>query len=54
MSELKPCPFCGETPDSINDFGMMYHEPSSCMLGNSSWDIDDWNRRAPIVKEGVE
>ena len=54
MTDLKPCAWCDCMPNEPNAGGMVYHEPSNCMLGNSSWFVDDWNTRADRPAGGVD
>ncbi len=43
---ILPCPFCNELPEGPNVFDVVYHKShGKCPLGNSSYDIDDWNYR---------
>ena len=45
MSELKPCPFCGEEPATRAGFAICIND--DCEQSNywSGLDIDDWNTR---------
>lgn len=44
--EIKPCPICGQSPDFSRATGAVYHHPSNyCILGNTSWDLYEWDYR---------
>ena len=56
MSELKPCPFCGETLIEYNHpQGLSRHPDSNCMLEGIVIDatmFDAWNTRvSPLENE---
>ena len=52
----KLCPFCGDLPEGPSPLGSVYHKPSKCVLGNTSWNATAWNARqpeAPVSSEVV-
>ena len=41
MSQLKPCPFCGETPELPDGFGSQYEIECNCGMARSCVQISD-------------
>lgn len=41
MAELKPCPFCGETPELPDGDGTQYDIECDCGMASSSVQISD-------------
>lgn len=46
--ELKPCPFCGRTPGSVNLYaedGYIVHPTNRCILSELRCSLEEWNTR---------
>lgn len=50
MSELKPCPFCGESVFQLDEFQMSHMLNPACLLNCHTAYIDMWNTR-PIEEK---
>lgn len=48
LPDLLPCPFCGEWPDRIKDYGV-HCLTGDCGMYLKLMNIRDWNRRAASV-----
>lgn len=49
LPDLLPCPFCGEQPDRIKDYGV-HCLTGDCGMYLKLMNIHDWNRRAASLR----
>lgn len=57
MTELKPCPFCGEQPEIIsneNDAILIRCSTLACVAWKHRVSIDQWNTRQPSLDTKVK
>jgi hypothetical protein len=57
--ELKPCPFCGVTPEPFGDgldretkktYKQLIHPINGCAISMLVFSLENWNRRADETK----